>query len=240
MRGVPWKSQIADGRVFELRSKSKRYPPPCALVINSQAGYYGRAVVGVDETGVRKHGWSRHRGNPFIYVDGIRIDDLPKRISRRRRDLERFDCYDLDLIRYGCAVDFDGRVHSESIPLTRPAKWTVFWIPALSEGDYFWGPSDVRALLRGAWYLENHGGHRHLGYKFGHMWATLHGGVRLKETRNRLRMLRGDLVEQEVGVVRRVTKDHVLTMETRRECPPLGGLAAISRGQDGTECIYVW
>lgn len=40
MRGTPWKDHLADGRVFELRSKSAHYRPPCALVIRAAGGRY--------------------------------------------------------------------------------------------------------------------------------------------------------------------------------------------------------
>lgn len=240
MRGVPWKSQIAEGRVFELRSKSRRYPPPCALVIRAHAGYE-RAVAGVDQCGVIGHGFYHRSSNPLIYVDGLNIDQLTKRIARRRRDLERFDCYDLDLIRYGCALDFNGRIETEAIPLTRPALWTVFWLPAFDEDDYFWPPyEESLQLFSGAWYFEKHGGPRHLGYRYGHVWATRHSGTALRAIRNFLHDLRGDLIEQEVRVKRRIEDGNVITEEVRRECPPFGGRRArVVNMSGGNTMIYV-
>src|SRR6266436_586119 len=105
-----WRSQIVNGRVFELRSASKRYPPPCALVINEQAtGYGARVFTPVDEYGVI--GGASRRGNPNIYVEGIRPEQFTgARVRRRRPDLERFDADDLALIRWGLTLEFSGRI----------------------------------------------------------------------------------------------------------------------------------
>jgi hypothetical protein len=237
MRGKPWRNQIADGRVFELRSASRRYQPPCALVISAGAGYGCREVVGVDKDGVIGNGIYRRDSNPAIYVEGLRGKRLTERIVRRRRDLERFDYYDLELIRYGHALDFDGRIHGSCgdthIPLVAPAEWTVFWLPAFAPSDFFWPSPDIAALMRGAWWFSNHGGPRHLGYKYGRMWATRHSGRRLDAIRSRLRVLRGDMIEQRVRVARWSDNEHTYTAEIRRECPALGG-RAISVDTTGT------
>ena len=53
-----WRSQIANGRVFELRSKSKKYPAPCALVIDEDAnGRSSRVFAAVDQYGVIGNWW---------------------------------------------------------------------------------------------------------------------------------------------------------------------------------------
>src|ERR1700722_4701479 len=127
MRGVPWSKEIAVGRVFQLRSSAKDYPPPCALVIRESG--WETNVVPVDRFGCVSDGLYARRHNPNIYVRGLRGKDLTKRIVGRRCDLERFDRDDIDLMRWGCAIDFDGRIDTERIPLVNPGTWTVFFTP---------------------------------------------------------------------------------------------------------------
>lgn len=215
MRGIPWRDQIQDGRVFELRSTNRQYPPPCALVIHSQTKYE-RAIVRVDAFGVVGDGLYHRSTNPNIPTYHLR--DLDGRIVRRRRDLERFDKYDLDLIRYGCAVDFDGQIQASFIPHILPCKWTVFWWPPYEKDDFFY-PHEDKSVFRGAWYFEMHGGPRHLGYKYGHMFATRHADERLNRIRRHLKDLRGDLIEMPVHVVRWEENGTIVTTELRRDCP---------------------
>jgi hypothetical protein len=228
MKRTPWKDQIAEGRVFELKSKSnsKRYQAPCALVIRTNPQWREKMVTQVDRYGVVGNGLYRRWGtNPQIYVDGYCGEEFVKRIARRRPDLERFDCFDLDLIRYGYSLDFDGRIDGysmPSIPLTRTALWTVFWTPPFDE-DYFWGPENIKSLLRGAWYFEHHGGRRQFGYKYGHVWATRHTGYRLRRIRECLRDAQRGVIEQGVRVVRWSDAKGVYISTVQRYCPPLGG-----------------
>ena len=225
---MSWRASVANGRVFELRTKSTRYPPPCTLIINASVRGYGERIATlVDRAGVVGHGLYARPHNPFIYVDGLRFDDFTsRRIKRRRRDLERFDADDLALIRYGCPLGFDGRVETENIPNVVPATWTVFWTPAYEAGDFplfrFNEDRELRALLRGAWYFTNRGGPRHLGYRFGEVWATRHTGSRLCLIRRWLKVRRGNLVEQKSRVVRWVEQGQIYRTEIRRDCPALG------------------
>jgi len=231
-----WKSQIAEGRVFELRSKSKRYPAPCALVINDKGNGWGsRIFESVDRFGVVGDGLYTRRHNPDIYVGGIRREQFnSSRVLRRRRDLERFDADDLALIRYGLSLDFTGRIrgtHSDmSIPTVVPADWTTFWLAAWEQDDFrhydlewMHGQPELQRLLHGAWHFESHGGCRHLGYKFGVAWATRHSGTRLNQIRKYLRSRWGSrLVEQPVKVARWTDGQNIYTEEVRRDCPALG------------------
>jgi hypothetical protein len=233
MNSSPWKNQIVNGRVFELRSRSKRYPAPCALVIDEEAqGWNGRIFELVDEAGVVGDGLYSRSHNPNIYVGAIRRDQFnSSRVVRRRRDLERFDRDDLALIRYGYAIDFNGRIHGSSggvrIPVINPASWTVFWTPAYRQSDYRYGvPShesrEFEKLISGAWWFHNHGGPQHLGYSFGDAWGTRHTGSRLRTVRDFLRSRMGNVIEQQVRVVRYLEGNAEITEELRRECPALG------------------
>lgn len=223
-----WEDELAPGRVFELRSTSKRYPAPCALVVRSQDERDGgKQVTEVDGSGVIGQGLYHRPSNPRIYVDGLSGVQLAKRITRRRRDLERFDRDDLCLIRHGYAIDFDGCIRGcclemSGVPLT-PAVWTLFWLPASGERDWWYPPRFCeRKYLRGAWYFINRGGARHLGYKYERLWATRHQGKRLDAFRKALREMRPDVIEQECRVVRYREDGWTVTTELRRPCPALG------------------
>ncbi len=233
---MTWKSQIATGRVFELRSSSKRFPAPCGLIIDADAtGGSWRCdfMTPVDQFGCLGDGLYARRHNPDIYVKSFRRDQFNgSRINRRRRDLEKFDADDIALIRYGHALDFNGRIHGypepNSPPLTVPCTWTVFWIPAYGMGEFRYGvPCHLRdaeqRLLHGAWHFTNHGGARCLGYKYGHLWATRHTGRRLEDLRTFLRRALPDLIEQEVKVVRWNEGVTTCTTAIHRLSPVLGG-----------------
>lgn len=243
----PWLSQLAEGRVFELRSKSKRFPPPCALVINDKdSGWNTRIVVAVDQYGVIGNSIYARRHNPNIYVEGLRREQFnSSHITRRRRDLERFDADDVALIRYGMAIDFTGRIHGLysdiHLPTVVPSEWTVFWLAAWSGEDYQWVDRDpaLTRLLEGAWYFESHGGARRLGYRFGFAWATRHTGARLEQIKTFLRRRWGSrLIEQHVKVVQWVEGNNIFTEEIRRECPPLGSRACLVQTPHGIQGIY--
>ncbi len=249
MNHISWRSQLVKGRVFELRSRSKQYPAPCALVIDDKAsGSNSRVFEAVDQFGVIGDGLYTRRHNPKIYVNGLRREQFnSSRVLRRRRDLERFDTDDLALIRYGLALDFTGRIRRSysdmRIPTAVPAEWTVFWVPAWQEGDSRWidhlGNSELDRLLRGAWYLEGHGGSRNCGYRFGRAWATRHSGVRLNQIRQCLRFRWGSgLFEQPVKVARWTEGQNVYTEEIRRDCPALGTRACMVQTPNGMLGIY--
>ena len=214
--------ELIEGRVFELRSRSTRYAPPCVLIVREQPRYGEPQAEEVDRVGVIKGSLYRHH-HPTLYVPGFAGKNLTKRIARRRRDLERFDRYDLELIRGGLGPDFPGRIHgARYIPSTIPAPWTVLWLPAFAAGDFYWPSPRIDEHLRGAWHFTNHGGARHLGYKFGHMWATLHTGKRLRKIQDAVYRERPDVIVQDVKVVRWSDEKATYTTEVRRECPPLG------------------
>jgi hypothetical protein len=247
MKRPSWKSQLAVGRVFELRSKSKRYSAPCALVINAdEANYNHPQVAEVDRRGVGGPDFYWRPANPNIYVDGLRGKELTKRIVRRRRDLERFDADDLALIRYGLGLDFSGcirhRYSDTTIPTVIPAEWTVFWHPAFESDDMriyeVWHHPDLLKLLSGAWHFNSHGGARHLGYRFGHAWGTRHTGFRLKGIRQFLRSHLAGIIEQRVKVVRWSDGENVYTEEIRRDCPALGTRCCMVESPKGTHGIY--
>lgn len=225
---MTWKSQLANGRVFELRSQSKTKPAPCVLVVREAAGYGERFSVQVDEWGVVDYSSRGH--HPDVRVYPLRPDRFNSRtIARRRPDLEKFDEDDLALIRYGYALDFDGRINraTPGCPLTRPAEWTVFWFPAYGPEEFrypaFKQRDRERKLFGGAWHFESHGGPKDLGYNYGHVWATRHTGTRLDKIRRFLKRQFPDLIEQHVSVARRTKADGtIVTEEVRDECAPLG------------------
>jgi hypothetical protein len=248
MKRMSWRSQLANGRVFELRSQSKRFPAPCGLVIDDQAGNWGGhpMLAPVDQYGVLGHGLYERFHNPNIYVAGIVRDQFTSaRILRRRRDLERFDADDLALIRYGYALDFSGKIHGSysyvNIPSIVPCAWFVFWLAAWDDDDWRWVDRNpkLERLLHGAWHLESHGGSRRRGYKYGHVWVTRHTGTRLEQIRKCLRSCWGSrLIEQPVTVARWTEGENVYTEEIRRECPPLGSRACLVQTPHGIQGIY--
>lgn len=250
MNGISWRSQVKEGRVFELRSKSTKYPAPCALVIDEKGtGWGSRMFAAVDRFGVIGDGLYARRHNPAIYVNGLRLEQFnSSRVLRRRRDLERFDADDLALIRYGLALDFTGKIHGSysdiHIPTVVPAEWTIFWIAAYGEDDGRWfdwmdATDDLAKLLHGAWHFESRGGRRDLGYKFGFAWGTRHTGSRLNQIRRFLRTRWGSsLIEQSTRVVRWTEGENVCTAEIRRNCPPLGGRSMTVQSPQGICGIY--
>ncbi len=179
--------------------------------------------------------------HPTLYVPGFSGKNLTKRIARRRRDLERFDRDDITLILQGYGLDFTGRIHgARHIPTTISANWTVLWVPAFAASDFYWSSRRVDELLRGAWHFTNHGGARHLGYQFGHMWATLHTGKRLREIQDEIYRERPDVIVQDVKVVRWSDEKATYTAEVRRECPPLGGRCLRIDWHDGGASMGVF
>ncbi len=247
MAQTSWKSQIVNGRVFELRSRSTHYPAPCALVINEKAnGRVERIFAAVDRLGVIGDGLYHRTRNPNIPVDWLLPEQFnSSRVVRRRRDLERFDADDLALIRYGLAIDFSGQIHGRysdiTIP-TLPADWTVFWLGAWTDREFRWidNEPELAKLLHGAWHFISRGGRRDLGYRFGHAWGTRHTGERLNQIRRFLRTRYGSrLVEQPVKVVRWFDGQRTITEEVRRDSPALGSRhRTIDTPTGSTMCIY--
>jgi hypothetical protein len=236
MSATSWKSQIAVGRVFELRSKSTRWPLPCGLIVDADApgGWGAKFITAIDSFGVIGHRLYSRSHNPNIYVDGMRRDQFTSaRIARRRHYLEKFDGDDMDLIRYGYSLDFDGRIDctDPSIPLGTPAKWTVFWLPAYREDEFLYPKRKHRRFLKGAWWFEKHGGPAHLGYKYGHCWATRHTGRRLDAVRKSIRAEFPQVIEMHSSVVRWTAAGITYTTEMRDgECPALYPIGTDMKG----------
>ncbi len=103
-------------------------------------------------------------------------------------------------MRYGCSVDFDGRMRATNIPPAKPGTWTMFWVPAETGTGFWWEPNELRQVMKGEWHFSEHGGRRDLGYKFGYKWATLHTGPKLQAIRQLLRRLRPDVIEMQSTV----------------------------------------
>ncbi len=207
--------QLQNGRVFELRSASTKYPTPCALVVDiDDKQYRGRPFRLVDETGVVGHSMYKRRHNPHMNPDYMDWEAVEGKLVRRREDLERFTEEDLALIRYGIAVDFDGRLHSypdvDHPPDVVPATWTVFTVPAFTDGDdkdipryrfskrYFSDKERLEPLLAGAWHFMDHGGPAVSGYKFGYVYGTRHSGKQLGRIRAMLKNMWPAVVETTV------------------------------------------
>jgi hypothetical protein len=239
-----WKSQIANGRVFELRSRSKTKPAPCALIVDATAGYGGRFAVEIDENGIVDYDSRGHHQDVRIYDLHRHFDG--SQIARRREDLERFNEDDMALIRYGRALDFDGRIadrHNPHIPLTKvPAEWTVLWFPAYGKDEYrypdFKRRNQEHKLFAGSWHFDCYGGAAHLGYKYGHAWGTMHAGKRLDKIRTFLKRQFPDLVETQVHVIRSTNRQgqSCVTSEYDGECAPLGdGRTTITETPQGCQ-----
>ncbi len=205
-----WQDQVAVGRVFELRSRSTKYPPTCVLVIREDGGWGEEMVVKVDHRGVCGRGLYRRSGNPAINTYGLkRADFTSRRIARRRPDLERFDANDIDLIRYGVSVDFTGRLgadeglsYDHSLPTTMPAIWTIFWTRS-EHWSFDYPHSDrLNELMAGAWHFEKHAP-EFWRYGWCHVWATAHEcGNRLRRIERLLHRTYPDLERQTVRIVR--------------------------------------
>jgi hypothetical protein len=188
MPRTDWKSQIAIGRVFELKTRSKIHPTVCVLIVNPTSTWGNpRMCVQVDERGViPDDGYNYRRRNPRVNVYCIQERDFTgRRIARRRRDLERFDEADISLIRGGFALDFGGRIHGPycdgptSLPhVAAPLTWTVFWTPDKDSWEYEWPARDeLAALLSGAWHFQKRS-YRTDRKPWGFAWCTAHSDPR--------------------------------------------------------------
>jgi hypothetical protein len=116
-------------------------------------------------------------------------------------------------------------------------------MPAFDKDDSRWldwmdARSNLERLLSGAWYFEDHGGRRDLGYSYGYKWATRHSGTRLNQIRRFLRARWDGLIEQPVKVARWTDGENIYTEEIRRDCPTLGSRACTVQTPTGTHGIY--
>jgi hypothetical protein len=205
-----WGDQFVAGRVFELRNTSKRLVAPCILILDPGADYRGRSAIEINENGVYDVGY---RPSNVRWVDCYswrREDMTPRKIARRRRDLERYDARDIELILYGLRLEFGGRVWGGQtrahIPCF-PGRWSIFWTKSAAWG---FGPEsrarerELRELLGGAWWIESWCGG---DWRFGrdsrlHGWATLHESPsRLRAIEHLLRTMHVHLDRCEVEIV---------------------------------------
>lgn len=110
--------------------------------------------IQVDERGcVSRGSWNRARS----YEGNLRAKDFTGGlVACRRPELERFDAKDIELIRYGCPMDFTGRLDKYEYPGILPSipgiEWTVFWTWYESIFSTFL-PDEVMALFHGAWHF---------------------------------------------------------------------------------------
>jgi hypothetical protein len=209
-----WRDQVASGRVFEMRSASKKHPAPCVLIVDPDNSNHRGVAVDVDRLGVIGDGPSDGRRNPRVRSYGLLLEDFTsRRVVRRRPDLECFDADDIALIRYGIAVQIGGELKmrynfgTAILPSLRPMTWTVFWMP--DSGN----PHDRHArfnisrrindLMHGAWHFEQFGGRRSLGYTFDHAWITAHTDQSvLRHIESLLRDAIPTVIRQEHRIVR--------------------------------------
>lgn len=150
-----WRAQLAPGRVFQLKRKTYRGNPVCVLITAVPDRWTSDPMcIQVDEYGcVRKDLRNRAR----FYEGNLRPGNFTgKLVACRRPELERFDAKDIELIRYGCPMDFHGRLDKYEWPGTLPSipgiEWTVFWMWHESIFSTFL-PDEVAALFHGAWHF---------------------------------------------------------------------------------------
>lgn len=200
-----WRAQLAPGRVFQLKRKTYRGAPVCVLITDNPDRWSPYPMcIEVNAKGCVFPG-SQDRAR--AYVGNLRTSDFTGRlVAARRRDLERFDGKDLELIRYGCPMDFTGRLDKYEYPGTLPSipgvEWTVFWARYDSVFSTFL-PLEVKALFHGAWHFTaaTDGGYPKRRVK---AWATA------ETDRRKLRAIRhalGRLLPINVGLVRIVARD---------------------------------
>lgn len=158
-----WLAEAKPGRVFELSRKTYAGANVRALVIRDPTGpdacaWRGDFLREVDERGCVPDG---QRGRARRSVRVIRTDEFKAgMVIARRPELERFDCDDLAMIRYGIGVSFGGRLDRSShgatcVPMLPGIRWTALW----TAYDMMSMPSseERRALdraLSGAWHFR--------------------------------------------------------------------------------------
>lgn len=200
-----WRAQLAPGRVFQLKRKTYRGNPVCVLITATPDGWDPYPMcVQVDEHGCVFDGsWNRAR----TYVGNLRTGDFTGQIiACRRPDLERFDARDIELIRYGCPMDFTGRLDKYEWPGILPSipgiEWTVFWMWYESIFSTFL-PGEVMALFRGAWHFT---ASRDEGYPPRHVKAWVSAETDPRKL-NEIHRALGRLFSIHRGTVRVVARD---------------------------------
>jgi hypothetical protein len=208
-----WQDEIAVGRVFELRSQSKRYAPPLVLIIKDEdpPHWNDGIVADLDVTGrtaARYLGMYHRRGNPRISTAFMKRGDFnSKRIARRRPELERFDANDIAAIRYGLSVTVGGRLESgcydmDYVPTIVPGMtWTIFWTRDHDTWDFPFR-DELAELLNGAWHFKR-SSLPNWKWLWARAWATAHNDCRrLRAIEHFLRHRYSDLERQSVTVAR--------------------------------------
>jgi hypothetical protein len=173
MAGKKWIGELAAGRVFELKTRSTRHPPPLILIAGDPDKYGKVESRLIRERGMMK----RYDHHPSVRSWMNRVSDFTTaRVARRRRDLERYDARDLELIRYGSCIDFTGSIDTgctrAMIPTLCPGiVWTIFWT---KKYPFLMDYREVRTAMRGTWHFESWAGG---DWRFGrdstmHAWCT--------------------------------------------------------------------
>lgn len=200
-----WRAQLAPGRVFQLKRKTYHGNPVCVLITDIPDRWSPCPMcIEVNAKGcVFPGSWDRARA----YVGNLRPADFTGRlVAARRRDLERFDAKDLELIRYGCPMDFTGRLDKHGYPGNLPGipgiEWTVFWARHNSIFATLL-PREEQALFHGAWHFTS-------SCDAGWPRQRVKAWVTAETDRRKLRAIRhalGQRLPIQTGTVRVVARD---------------------------------
>jgi hypothetical protein len=240
-----WADQFVAGRVFELRNASKRLAAPCILILDPNARYGSRSAIEINESGVFDVGY-RPSNVRWVNAHSWRREDMNSRkIARRRRDLERYDKRDIELMLYGLRLEFGGRVwggQTRAHLPSFPGRWTIFWTKSAAWS--FMNPDGLalRELLNGAWWIESWCGG---DWRFGRDsrlqgWATLHDSpARLRAIERLLRSMHGHLDRCEIEIVSARLGDREITFGRGHVGPAFYRPATHTRGGDGWLSISV-
>ncbi len=223
--------------MFELKRKTYRGQPVCVLGIRPDDNSWNEThFVQVDERGCCEGPYAR--STTRFAVHALHPRDLTTRlVAGRRQDLERFDGDDLALIRYGCHIEFGGRIRTcitrAHLPPMPGRRWTVFWTKAK---PFAWEMSGaertLQALLQGHWHLNSHCGG---DWRFGRD-SRLEGWATTDTDPGRLRRieahLRHHLPHLEVQVIEMAATDYGDRVEIKARglpCPVVyaGGTTTI-------------
>ena len=205
MNKVKWVDELAAGRVFEMKTQSRRYPPPLVLVTGEPDRYGNVDTVLIREGGMMK----RHDWHPTMRrMPRGTSDFTSRRVARRRRDLERYDLMDLELIRYGRAIDFNGHIETDAtrtmLPSIPGVTWSIFWTKSYSYVYPTGWKHELRAAMRGCWHMDSWAGG---DWRFGrdstmHAWLTVETDRRkLAKIERLLRHVHSHLERTEVQMV---------------------------------------
>jgi hypothetical protein len=238
-----WRAEYAPGRVFELKRKTYKGPPVCALAIQKadrELCFNTTDFVQVDEHGCTEGTYGRAQSR--FWVGSISASRMTgSLIARRRPDLERFDAEDLALIRYGQRLDFGGRFKTsltkDSIPPIPGKVWTVFWTKddrRLSWLSY--AERELAALLRGHWHIYSRCGGDWTFGRDSHLaaWATVDTDpVRLRRIEWHLRQHLPHLEVQRIEMVAIPDGDRMVVRAHGQPCPAIRSRGTTTIWPDG-------